>query len=146
MKEHYVTYKQAVKLKELGFEGNGLKHYIHQGYYKVPNGYISPIKHDGDGILVQFRKEDAERIPAPRLDQAQKWLREVKGIDIEITTVLRNPTKKTRCYMANLAYFSKDIDGNDCGNYIRAGIDIYSYEKALELGISEALELLTNKP
>ena len=130
MKEEYVTYEQAVKLKELGFDGNGLKNYIHQGYYKFANGYISPIKHDGDGILVQFRKEDAEKIPAPRLDQAQKWLREVKGIHVEphfqygtiFKVVIQSETK----------YLYKIIE---------KGYE--SYELALSAGIDAALELLT---
>lgn len=132
MKEHYVTYEQAVKLKELGFEGNGLKHYIRQGYYKFPNGYISPIKHDGDGILVQFRNEDAEKIPAPRLDQAAAWLREEKRIHVEPYFVYETSFD---LYVKSQAYsvFKREEQCFD------------SYESALSAGIDKALELLTDK-
>ena len=134
MKEEYVTYEQAVKLKELGFDGNGLKTYIRQGYYKFPNGYISPIKHDGDGILVQFRKEDAEKIPAPRLDQAQKWLREAKKIHIE--------PKFQYGRLFNIRIQSETLR---LYKVLNSGFD--TYELALSAGIDKALELLTdNQP
>ena len=137
MKEHFVSYSQAVNLKELGFDGNGLKNCIRQGYYKFPNGYISPIKHDGDGILVQFRKEDAERVPAPRLDQAAAWLREVKGWDItSIPTLAEYGEKK---YRWDICHWSKPEYGN-CSNGI-----FDSYELALSAGIDATLELLTDK-
>ena len=145
MKEEYVTYEQAVKLKELRFDGNGLKNYIRQGYYKFPNGYVSPIKHDGDGILVQFRKNAAERIPAPRLDQAQKWLRE-KGIhisanpymsyDVDADGELYNEYPSWGFELMNVA--SADFMDDAGGNHT-------SYELALSAGIDTALELLTDK-
>lgn len=133
MKEHYVTYDQAVKLKELGFEGNGLKNHIYQGYYKFPNGCISPIKQDSDGILVQFRKKDAEKIPAPRIDQAQAWLRETKGIAINIIAHDGGKWEYDIVFLPNAA------DGTEIANrspWCR------TYEEALTEGLDEALELL----
>ena len=143
MKEHFVSYSQAVKLKELGFDGNGLKNYIRQGYYKFPNGYISPIKHDGDGILVQFRKEDAERVSAPRLDQAQKWMREVKKIDVLVFNnacgygwEISKADPQSRGTM--IVFFDDNGEDEPSGMW-------WTYEKALSAGIDKALDLLTDK-
>ena len=145
MKEEYVTYNQAVKLKELGFDGNGLKDYIRQGYYKFPNGYVSPIKHDGDGILVQFRNESAEKIPAPRLDQVQKWLRDCKDV-----IVIAEPIQCLSDYLTGKWYFTVWKDGNRVrcnSNPNKECEEIWlfeSYELALSAGIDNALELLTD--
>ena len=143
MKEYYVTYYQAVKLKELGVDGNGFKNYIHQGYYKFPNGYVSPIKHDGDGILVQFRKEDAERIPAPRLDQAQKLLRDCRGVDVLVFNnacgygwEISKADSQSRGTM--IAFFDDNGEDGPSGMW-------WTYEDALSAGIDAALELLTDK-
>lgn len=151
MKEHYVSYEQAVKLKELGFGGNGLRDYIRQGYYIFPNGNISPIKHDGDGILVQFRKEDAERIPAPRLDQAQTWLRESKDAIVIAEPYWECEIEDDSDYLTGKWCFTVWKDGsrvlcNFDPNKDTEEIWLFdSYESALSAGIDKALELLTNK-
>ncbi|MDE6285265.1 MAG: hypothetical protein K2M17_05920 [Bacilli bacterium] len=130
MKEYYVSYEQAVILKELGFGGNGLKDYIYQGYYKFPNGNVSPIKHDNDGILVQYRKKDAERIPAPRLDQAAAWLREERGIDIVISPRFNSKTGERIGYFWRWSQRADVIDEK-----------IYkTYEKALSAAITKIFE------
>ena len=116
----------------MGFNGDGLKNYIRQGYYKFPNGYVSPIKHDGDGILVQFRKEDAEKIPAPRLDQAAAWLRDKWRIHVEPSFIY---DMRFDLYIKSQAYsvFKREEQCFD------------TYELALSAGIDKALELLTDK-
>ena len=140
MKKHYVSYEQAVKLKELGFNGNGFKNYIRQGYYKFQNGYISPIKHNGDGILVQFSREDAKKIPAPRLDQAQEWLRKEKGLIIY---------PEPRFYLGRrplMGYIYHLYDKDD-GSYSHIeSEEVYdNYEQALSAAIDIALKILTDK-
>ena len=143
MKEECVTYDQAVKLKELGFDGNGLKNYIRQGYYKFANGYISPIKHDGDGILVQFRKEDAERIPAPRLDQAQAWLRD-KGIHISVNPYMGYDVGADGALYNEYPSWGFELMDVASADFMDdAGGNHTSYELALSAGIDAALELLT---
>lgn len=146
MTEHYISFEQAAILKKLEFEGNGLKNYIRQGYYKFPNGYISPIKHDGDGILVQFRKEDAERIPAPRLDQAQAWLREVKGIHIAVDPYCKENNSDTNICNAEDCFWSMELSSVPFGYWLNVSKGEFdTYELALSDGISGALDLLTNR-
>lgn len=140
MKEHYVSFEQGQALKRLGFKEEVTHYYTPEDAPKGKAWFtfsFTPCDHNH-----QPPKGVIPKCSAPRLDQAQAWLREVKGFDIEVTTVLRNPIKKSKCYMSNISYFSKDIDGNDCCNYVRAGIGIHSYENALSIGINKALELL----
>lgn len=135
MKENFVSYNQAVRLKKLGFGGNGLKNYTPQGYYKFPNGYVSPIKHDGDGILVQFRKENAEKIPAPSLSQAQKWLREEHNLHIIVWPYNYSGSINNK-YQFRMF---EDVLNSDLSNPT-CGFD--NYEPALSAGLDAALKLL----
>ncbi len=148
MKEHYVSFEQAKRLNKLDGPYAD-KYYVTEDFCSGNNPEYFDTYSIGDLVnecVVYFvnenNEDDYRGIPAPRLDQAQAWLREEKGIDIDITTVLRNPAKKTKYYMSNLSYFSKDIEGRDCANYKRVDIDIHSYENALSLAIDEALKLL----
>ena len=123
MKEEYVTYKQAVKLKELGFD------------WKVDRSYTYVIK---ESAREEWDEEecqwctvyDCNFYPKPRLDQAQKWLREVKHIYVypEI-----NCLKK---------WFAKAVDMERNEDLIWDGTMFDTYELALSAGIDKALELL----
>ena len=127
MKEEFVTYSQAVKLKELGFD------------WKVEYSYTDVIK---ESAREKWDEEecqwctvyDINYYPKPRLDQAQKWLRDVKGIDIEPRVWLVGNKREYRPY----------VMPPKCKDYIACPPE-ESYEKALSSGINEALELLTDK-
>ena len=134
MKEHYVSYSQAVELKRMGFD------------WKVDRSYTDVIKESAreewDEEECQWSTVyDCNIYPKPRLDQVAAWLREEKGIDIEVVTIL-NQFNKTKYYKANLCYFDKDERGEDYANYKIACLNINSYENALSIGIDKALELL----
>ena len=127
MKEEYVTYEQAVKLKELGFD------------WKVERSYTDVIK---ESAREEWDEEecqwctvyDIHSCPKPRLDQAQKWLREVKHIYVypEI-----NCLKK---------WFAKAVDMERNEDLIWDGTMFDTYELALSVGIDKALEILTDNP
>lgn len=74
-KEEYVSYEQAVKLKELGFDYKCYDFFTED--VKLPLSEIKPFPKPKNW------NESEDKISAPRLDQVQKWLREIKGIDIE---------------------------------------------------------------
>lgn len=130
MKEHYVSYSQAVKIKELGFSGEVTGKYI-----DCPN---DPTLFQG--MLYQPWNLENDEIPAPRLDQAAAWMRDCKGIDVlvfncscgygwEISKA--NPESRG----AGIAIFDGEGEDENSGMWL-------SYESALSAGISKALELL----
>ena len=124
MTDHYVSYSQAVKLKELGFSEEVTGKYI-----DCPN---DPTLFQG--MLYQPWNLEDDEILAPRLDQAAAWIREIKGWDItSIPTLAEYGEKK---YRWDICHWSKPEYG-DCSNGI-----FDTYESALSAGIDKALELL----
>lgn len=69
MNEDFVTFEQAVKLKELGFDWECISKYNEEHKFVICAKFRDNNQSDWD-------------ISAPTLSQAQKWLREVKGIDV----------------------------------------------------------------
>ena len=126
MKEEYVTYTQAVKLKELGFDWKCICFY--------PARYTGIRRNCAHANFNSFEmalnSKYYEMFSAPRLDQAQAWLREVKGIDIEPRVWLVENKREYRPY----------VMPPKCKDYIACPPE-ESYEKALSAGIDKALEL-----
>ena len=125
MKEEYVTYEQAVKLKELGFDWETYDYY----YGKNRKFHQSiPLDHNGnDG----GRKECCS---APRLDQAAAWLREEKGIFVGVTYDNN---------MSNYNPYGFRVQIPMCND--RSALGFHEYNHALSAGIDAALRLLTDK-
>lgn len=132
MKEHYVTYDQAVKLKEFGFDAECNQYYLCDNNDTI-NHTNGAYNHNDNGLAYS----------APRLDQAQAWLREVKEIDVlvfncscgygwEISKA--NPESRG----TGIAIFDDEGEDENSGMWL-------SYESALSAGIDKALELLTDK-
>ena len=136
MKEEYVTYEQAVKLKELGFAEK-----VNHGYLKkisiepelsvgdlkevhgkVPKNYNDKRKGAGKGLFFYS---------APRLDQAQQWLREEKGIFVGVTYDNN---------MSNYNPYGFRVQIPMCND--RSALGFHEYNLALSAGIDKALELL----
>lgn len=132
MKEDIVSHELAVKLKELGFDCMTYTHYTQDD---------NNIRYTEDALNWN---NGTALFSAPRLDQAQKWLREVKEIDVlvfncacgygwEISKAGNRQTRGT-----TIALFDDNGEDKDSGMWL-------SYESALSAGIDKALELLTNK-
>ena len=126
MKENYCSFEQAVKLKELGFDERTTYEYS-----EIVEG-SGREEWDEDEQRMMFI-EDINYYPKLRLDQAQKWLREVKHIYVypEI-----NCLKK---------WFAKAVNMERNEDLIWEGTMFDTYELALSAGIDAALELLTDK-
>lgn len=140
MNEDYVSYELAKKLKECGFNEPC-------DHYYTPNKAMRIVK---DNALApetannRFLDEIADGCcAAVPLWQAQKWLREEKGIHVAADV---------------FSDYSTDADGKICDMWDFWGFDLYavvggekitdddgeydSYEQALSEGIKSALELI----
>ena len=135
--EYYVSLEVAKLLKEAGFD------------WKCNGVFLSE-----DGTQYVFIKADAAcdnnnskynpyNISAPTLDVAQRWLRDVKQLDISIHY---DPTIKSQPYV----YFIYDVEEkfDDIFGIISPVTHSYSdgyfytYEEAQEAGIKKAIEIL----
>lgn len=126
--EDYVTFDQAMKLKELGFDW--ITYCVYDKVYKDDRpwelrNYHTPQNHN----LAQYSAS------APTLSQVQKWFREVHGIDIDIDSVYhRLDTGNKIMYGLRIGIqktFKKEFYLNH-----------YSYNEALSTGIDHALKLI----
>jgi hypothetical protein len=72
MKEQFVPYELALRLKELGFDEPCISHYTVYG--KFSNDYSAPRKYNSEFELGSY-------ISAPTLSQAFRWFREKYGLD-----------------------------------------------------------------
>lgn len=135
MKEEYVTFSQAVKLKELGFDWKCLYHYSNRGtIFSNSKG-----NSDGWGVYVEeleysYNKTNRGCIDAPTLSQAQAWLREDKGIFVGVTYDNN---------MSNYNPYGFRVQIPMCND--RSALGFHEYNQALSAGIDKALELLTVK-
>lgn len=151
MKEHYCSYEQSVKLKELGFDWK-CDHYYTYGYENLDS--------ENTNKIVRFHTDIFPNIPrtisvyglcysAPRLDQAAAWLRDEKDI-----VVIAEPdwdyedAEIHSDYLTGKWYFVvwKDGERVDCNfDPSKEDEEIWlfdTYEQALSAGIDKALELL----
>ena len=126
----YCDYDTCVALKELGYEG------ICDAYYELTGS--EDYNRDSFGLSYTrdfIHPDDIDRVVAPLLYQAQKWLREERGIHIA-----------PRIYL----YHDINLDEQtswECTIYVEWSA-IYTigksltYEDALLLGIKEAVKIL----
>lgn len=121
MEDDFVTYEQAVKLKELGFD------------WKCKNYYSYEDKALKEIACINHNREKFLRIcSAPTIAQAAKWLRDVKGIKVYALYE----------YFAEKWYYHCGLNVNrtKCSDASYA-----TYESALSAGIDTALKMLTNE-
>ena len=116
--ENYVTYEQAVKLKELGFNWKTFAFYLgNKLNTEIPSWQIT-------------NTTDLSIISAPTLSQVQKWLLKEKKIYIEIYCTN---------YLNNFGYELKfDYDSNK--RYCTQGFK--HPDEALYRGIDDAIKYI----
>ena len=129
--EYYVSFEIAKLLKEAEFD------------WEIKTFYFNNELHET--ILGEAKNHNFSEvyISAPTLEVAQKWLREVKHLDISIHY---DPTIKSQPYV----YFIYDVEEkfNDILGIISPITHSYSdgyfykYEEAQEEGIKKALEII----
>lgn len=118
--EDFVTYNQAVKLKELGFDWKC----NHLYSIENPNNIIRTSHYHNEAIIT-------DTILAPTLSQAQKWLREVKSVKVYI-----KPLFSLEEYEYWISFQFKGYGGDE-----RYGVEEF-WEYALSEGINEAIKII----
>lgn len=122
--EDYVSFEQAQRLKELGFNWDCMKGYAH-----YPNENVKAFNAQEENINGDYNKWT---FSAPSLAQAQRWLREVKGCKILITEGDINKEN----YGWEFRYKDTWLGDISHGNVME------TYEEALADAIDEALDIL----
>lgn len=128
MNEDYVSYEQAVKLKELGFDWKCTHFY--NSTMEFPNEILSIERHNCIEIY-DYSNVDIFLYSAPTLYQVQKWLREVKKIIICIGHGTSIP--------AMYYWYINKPDGTTIDGEIDS-TDYDTYEEALSKAIDKVLE------
>lgn len=129
--EDFVSYEQAVKLKECGFDWPCICYY---------NRSISKSRIIISGRELFAASCDDDEILCPSLSQAAKWLREVKGIYVEVKVRNHNAFEVVGKVIDNPPYIIKHLF--DLWDYKNP---YFTYESALSAGIDAALELIKDK-
>jgi len=139
--EYYVSLEVAKLLKEAGFDWE-CQYYIH--------AYTQEIVDSIKAHKKLYRNEDVD-FSSPTLEVAQRWLREVKNIFIEVTryetihplarelieAIYDETVDKSFAYGVNvLDVNNESIYDGDC---------FLTYEESLEAGIKKALEIILEK-
>ena len=127
MKEEYVSYECAVKLKELGFDWD-----VNKVYHR-PSTLAEWELFPWHSEYNDWNNEGKFYISAPTLSLAQKWLREKHCLSVEPICNMVRQWNVNVCEIDNfgIAVYSK--------------MNLETYELALSKGIDKALELLTIK-
>jgi hypothetical protein len=143
IEKDYCDYDTSVALKELGYVG------ICDAYYELTGS--EDYNRDSFEILYTrdfIHPDDIDRVAAPLLYQAQKWLREEKEIHIEVYACaggyiyeLCKAYKPNSFSGGTTIYTPNDVDNpklNDTGRYD-------DFETCLSEGIKEAVKILKEK-
>lgn len=125
-KNDFCDYDTCVALKELGYVGSSRYYYTQLDYkfhYDAYNKFYTVRTADAMGYVL-----------AIHLYEAQKWLREEKGIRVEIPIWLTNDgIWKYKFGLRTREFYDRGIG------------EWNSYEEALSEGIKEAVKILKEK-
>ena len=154
MKEQFVTYEIALKLKELGFDEPCLasyytddeRNYVKDGTYdcrqKISSSIdFDPFKEEFDNFYIN--SNETYYVSAPLWQQVIDWLRDEHDIVIEITrqkyfdTYANSYAYEVVCKV----YKNKDLEGSVVIRDNKNNHIFYSYEEAREQAILKAIEL-----
>ena len=130
--ECYVSLEVAKLLKEAGFDWE--EHYPRNFCYVNDNTELFD-----KSVLKNYIGEDDVIYLAPTLDITQRWLREVKDIDVYIFPTTNN--KRGCVYEWGIKTFGRAlwVEGQPYTNQYE------TYEEALEVGIKKAIEIILKK-
>ena len=133
----FVTLEQAIKLRELGFKERCYQFYDCAGTlcdnFKYFHGEDAIIT--SDNFCISHNSSQKEDIwDAPTLAQAQKWLRNGKGLSVEPFTSLKKEKQTFEIIYVETGF---EYNSSKTSSYI-----LDSYEEALSVGIDYAIKLL----
>lgn len=130
--ECYVSPEVAKLLEQAGFDWE--EHYSRNFCYVNDNTELFD-----KSVLKNYIGEDDVIYLAPTLDVAQRWLREVKDIDVYIFSTTNN--KRGCVYEWGIKTFGRAlwVEGQPYTNQYE------TYEEAQEVGIKKALKIILEK-
>ena len=130
--ECYVSLEVAKLLKEAGFDWE--EHYPRNFCYVNDNTELFD-----KSVLKNYIEDDDVIYLAPTLDITQRWLREVKDIDVYIFPTTNN--RRGCVYEWGIKTFGRAlwVEGQPYTNQYE------TYEEALEVGIKKAIEIILKK-
>lgn len=123
-KESYVSLETAKLLKEAGFDWRTRRYYSQDGEMDIDKCYFNSMNWNWDVL-----QHDGVKYSAPTLAVAQRWLREVMGINVEVTYIF----KPFGYYHASACRLADD-------SVLKIEAQYNTYEDALEIGMKEALK------
>ena len=129
--EDFVTYEQAEKLADLGFDYKCIACYNEEefDYTGEYSNYNLGYYHDN-------------LISAPNIYQAQKWLREKHDIIVLVDTYFKNYMNEDFS-KAEFEYVIVDMNNNALRKASHENKELFEfYENALSAGISKAIEYI----
>ena len=132
--ECYVSLEVAKLLKEAGFDWECREYY----YNFTTTGWSLSF----DDNFVNWNSWSERYISAPTAEVAQRWLREVKGIEVyaHVFYDSREMLDELDVYVYEVNHITKHIE-----DYI-SSYDIYhTYEEAQETGIKKVVEMILEK-
>ena len=132
----YCDYDTYVALKELGYVG------ICDAYYELTGN--DSYNRDSFELLYTrdfIHPDDKDRVAAPLLYQAQKWLREEKGIFVYIDVPWKTDGGLGWSYFC----CNKPMTEEDKEVCFASGGFYDSYEEALSEGIKQSIKILKEK-
>ena len=134
----YVSRELALLLKQAGFDWECSYYYSVNTLHEPNNGFIHIYKQ----YKALFYDHNRTKMPvysAPTLDVAQRWLREVKDIDVYIFPTTNN--KRGCVYEWGIKTFGRAlwVEGQPYTNQYE------TYEETQEAGIKKALEMILEK-
>ena len=137
----YCDYDTCVALKELGYnQYTSLRSYAGKGGVRLWDFDGEPNYKEGELIALSDMYDipmDGNEVAAPSLYEAQKWLREEKGIIVRVIPIYeeRKPIKGIS-YTHEVIYWTDGYVADEC-------IEEYpSYEEALSEGVRASIKIL----
>jgi len=131
--EYYVSIEIAKLLEKAGFD------------WKCHGIYVLDSENDPEYVFstANFTNTSKEiegyiRLRAPTLDVAQRWLREVKNISVDISSTKSSNWEYVIRKINQLNYKDNTI-------LVLTACKFYTYEEAKKAGIKNALEMILEK-
>lgn len=144
MEKEFVTYEQALALKELGFDEECFCTYSNKQLSRNPSHKMDSIPITEEPYTWCNSKVHDTVITAPLKQQAFRWFREKHNIDAWVQPfVAYDRGVRTNPYLPDESYsyfIFKD------GLWVSDKIDFLSPEEAEDACIDKLIELVKNKP
>ena len=140
-KKDYCDYETCVALKELGYnQYTSLRSYAGKGGVRLWDFDGEPNYKEGELIALSDMygiPSDGNEVAAPSLYEAQKWLREEKGIIVRVIPIYEERKLiKGMSYTHEVIYWTDGYVTDEC-------IEEYtSYEEALSEGVKASVKIL----